>query len=142
MNYFPFHYHIINAKVLKHPAPPPQHTHNEGSTPGLPVHVLVAQVEDQRGSAVQEGKHPHAHKELGRGAEVPLEVEHFRLAVVARWHGVGLVGQPGEEREVGQGECYRGKRHLDTRLTGAMHVTNERKDTSTCWASMLRIFTG
>ena len=79
---FPWHHHIRNAEVLKHRR---QHTHSEGSATGLPVDVLVAQVEDQREGAVQEGKHPHAHKELCRGAEVTLQVPGLHLAAVARW---------------------------------------------------------
>ena len=63
--------------------------------------MLVAQVEDQREGAVQEGKHPHAHKELGRGAEVTLEVRYFHFGAIACWHEVGSVGQPGEKRKVG-----------------------------------------
>lgn len=50
-----------------------QQVHNRGSG-GLPVHMLVAQVQDEHGSAVQEAEHSNAHEELSRGRKVSNQV--------------------------------------------------------------------
>lgn len=48
-------------------------THYEGTTGVLTIDMLVTQVENQRGGAVEETKHAHTHKELCRGGKVSLE---------------------------------------------------------------------
>ena len=39
-------------------------TYHNRTSGGLPVHMLKAQVEHQRGYAVEEGQHPDGDKEL------------------------------------------------------------------------------
>ncbi len=49
-------------------------THYDGTAGALAVDTLVAEVEDQCGSAIKEPKHTDTHKELCRGGEVALKV--------------------------------------------------------------------
>lgn len=49
-------------------------THHQREAPVLRVEAVEAQVEDQRGYGVEEGKDAQGHEELGRGREVPHEV--------------------------------------------------------------------
>lgn len=71
-------------------------TYNDGTTAGLTIDVLEAQVEDQSSSAVQEAKNTNTYKELCRGGEVPLKVGHIGLTAVTernvvrvRWQSDG-----------------------------------------------------
>lgn len=48
-------------------------THYNGAASCLAIDVLVAEVEDQRASAIKERKHTDAHKELCRRGEVALQ---------------------------------------------------------------------
>lgn len=57
-------------------------THYDGTTAGLAVDSLVAQVEDQCGSAIKESKHTNTHKELSRGGEVTLKEDLFGFTAI------------------------------------------------------------
>lgn len=76
-------------------------THYDGPAGGLAVHVLVAQVEDQCGSAIKESKHPNTHKELCRGGEVALQVGVIGRAAIAKRYLVRVIRQP-EGRKTGR----------------------------------------
>lgn len=56
--------------------------------------MLVAQVEDQRGGAIEEPEHADAHKELRRGGEVPLQEGVVALAAVTGLYVIRVSWQP------------------------------------------------
>jgi len=69
-------------------------THNGGTTVRLPVNVLVAQVQDEGESAIQEAQDPHSDEELSRGGEVPLQVGHVHVRLIAISNVVWMTWEP------------------------------------------------
>lgn len=57
-------YHFVVMTIREHFWMKPC-THYDGPAGVLPVHALVAQVQDERGRAVKESEHTHTHEELG-----------------------------------------------------------------------------
>lgn len=58
-------------------------THNNRSSGGFSVDVLVAQVQNEGEGAVQESKDAHGHKELSGGREIPSQEHKGGGAAVA-----------------------------------------------------------
>lgn len=72
-------------------------THNDRATVRLPVNLLVAQVQDDGESTVQEAKDAHTDKELSRGGEISLQVSHV-LAVIAVCNLIRLTRKPNKQK--------------------------------------------
>lgn len=56
-------------------------THYNGAASCLAIDALVAEVEDQRASAIKEPKHTNAYKELCRRGEITLQKSLFCSAI-------------------------------------------------------------
>lgn len=66
-------------------------THYNGAASCLAIDALVAEVEDQRASAIKEPKHTDAYKELCRRGEVTLQKSRSCIASwLACWYGIWL----------------------------------------------------
>lgn len=70
-------------------------THNGGATVRLPVNLLVAQVQDEGESTVQEAQDSHSDEELSRGGEISLQVRHVR-GPIAMSNFIWLTWEPGK----------------------------------------------
>lgn len=92
-------------------------THHHGPAGALAVHALVAQVQHERGRAVEEPQHPHGHKELGGGGVVALQVRAVGGRAVADGNVVGLKLEPEGNRGVGVSGAPAAGGHKHTGLT-------------------------
>lgn len=72
-------------------------THNGRATVRLPVNLLVAQVQDEGESTVQEAQDAHWDEELGRGGEIPLQVSHV-LGLIAVRNVIWLTREPNNRK--------------------------------------------
>lgn len=102
-----------------------EQVHN-GTTAGLSVHVLVPQVEDKRGSAVEKGKHSDADVKLRRGCMVSpqVEVSGARLINCAVRNFVRTLHQPEWVAELRNDMMSFAKAH--NVQNGAVTVTSSR----------------
>lgn len=65
----------------------------------LSVNALVAQVQDERGGAVEESKHAHTHEELGRRRVVALQEGGVDLSAVTQGYLERRSLQPNGNKE-------------------------------------------
>lgn len=65
-------------------------THYNGAASCLTIDALVAEVEDQRTSAIKEPKHTDAYKELCRRGEVTLQKSLMCSVTAFGWYGIWL----------------------------------------------------